>query len=209
MERKRTMTKKLPQIALITEAQIPLAGEMLEQAFFDDPLNIYTAPDPTMRTRIFSWLFTQYVRDETSTHTIYTTTGQPEGVAVWMNPHTNEQVAQSDADALRRFFGPEAYERFVGAFSYFRHVHHEVIESPHWYLELLGVAPQHQGQGIGKALLFPVLQRADAEGLPCYLETFTKRNIPFYESSGFQVAQAGVEPQSQIPFWAMKREPRG
>jgi GNAT superfamily N-acetyltransferase len=200
------MTKKLPQITLITEAQIPLAGAMLEQAFFNDPLNIYTAPDPTMRTRIFSWYFTQAVRAETSTHTVYTTPGQPEGVAVWMNPCTNGQVAQSDEEEMRQVFGPEAYERFVDAFSYFRRVHHEVIESPHWYLELLGVAPQRQGQGIGKALLLPLLQRADAEGLPCYLETFTERNIPFYESNGFQVAQAGVEPQSQIPFWAMKRE---
>jgi GNAT superfamily N-acetyltransferase len=203
------MTKKRPQITLITEAQMPLAGEMLEQAFFNDPLNIYTAPDPALRTRLFSWYFTQAVCAETSTHTVYTTPGQPEGVAVWMNPNRSEQVAQSDVDEIRRVFGPEAYERFVGAFSYFRHVHHEVIESPHWYLELLGVAPQRQGQGIGKALLLPVLQRADAEGLACYLETFTERNIPFYEANGFQVAQAGVEPQSQIPLWAMKREAQG
>ena len=203
------MTKKLPQITLITEAQVPLAGAMLEQAFFNDPLNIYTAADPALRTRIFSWYFTQSVCAGASTHTVYTTTDQPEGAAVWMNPYTNKQAAQSDHGKMRQIFGREAYERFVGAFSYFRQVHHEVIESPHWYLELLGVAPHRQGQGIGKALLLPVCQRADAEGLPCYLETFTERNIPFYESNGFQVAQAGVEPQSQISFWAMKREPQG
>ena len=202
------MTKKLPQITLITEAQIPLAGAMLEQTFINDPLNIYTAPDPAMRTRIFAWYFAQSVRADASTHTIYTTPGQPEGVAVWMNPYTNEQTAGDNTDEMKQRFGQEAYKRFVDAFSYFQHVHHEVIESPHWYLKLLGVAPQSQGQGIGKALLLPVLRRADAEGLPCYLETFTERNIPFYESSGFQVAQAGIEPQSQVPFWAMKREPR-
>ncbi len=201
------MTRKLPQITLITEEQIPLAGAVLEQAFFDDPLDIYTAPDPATRTRLFSWYFTHAVQAEASTHTIYTTPGQPEGVAVWMNPHANELAVQSNMDEMRQQFGPEAYERFVGAFGYFRQVHLKVIESPHWYLELLGVAPQHQGQGIGKALLLPILQRADAEGLPCYLETFTERNVPFYESSGFRIAQAGFEPQSQVPFWAMKREP--
>jgi GNAT superfamily N-acetyltransferase len=201
------MTKKLPQITLLTEEQIPFAGEMLEQAFSDDPLNIYTAPDPATRTRIFSWYFTQAVRAEASTHTIYTTSGQPEGVAVWMNPQLNGQTVQSNLNEMRQRFGSEAYERFVGAFSYFRQVHHEVIEGPHWYLELLGVAPQRQGQGIGKALLLPVLQRADAEGLPCYLETFTEKNVPFYGSNGFQVAQAGIEPRSKVPFWAMKREP--
>ena len=111
------MTKKLPQITLITEEQISLAGEMLEQAFFNDPLNIYTAPDPALRTRIFSWYFTQSVRAETPTHTVYATSGQPEGVAVWMNPYTSGQVAHSDEDEMRQFFGREAYERFVGTFS--------------------------------------------------------------------------------------------
>jgi GNAT superfamily N-acetyltransferase len=207
-EKKKTMTKKLPHITLITEEQIPLAGEMLEQAFFNDPLDVYTAPDPETRTRIFSWFFAQAVRDEASTHTIYTTVGQPEGVAVWLPPHTNEQATQSASDEMERRFGREAYERFTDTFSYFHRIHHEVIASPHWYLELLGVDPHRQGQGIGKALLIPVLQRADAEGLPCYLETFTRRNIPFYESSGFQVAQSGIEPKSMVPFWAMKREPQ-
>jgi GNAT superfamily N-acetyltransferase len=209
-EEKRTMTKNLPQITLITEEQIPLAGAILEQAFVNDSLNIYTAPDPALRTRLFSWYFAQAVRADASTHTVYTTAGQPEGVAVWMHPHIHEQEAtQSASHEMQQIFGPEAYERFVNAFSYFRRVHHEVIASPHWYLELLGVAPQSQGQGLGKALLMPVLQRADAEGRPCYLETFTERNVPFYEASGFQVAQAGVERQSQVPFWAMKRESRG
>ncbi len=53
----------------------------------------------------------------------------------------------------------------------------------------------------------PLLQRADQEGLPCYLETFGSQNVPFYEHRGFQVVYAGVEPQSQLAFWAMKREP--
>ncbi|MBA2393537.1 MAG: GNAT family N-acetyltransferase [Ktedonobacteraceae bacterium] len=201
------MTKQLPHIALITKAQIPLAIEILEQAFLDDPLDVYTEPDPVMRKSIFHWFFTQAVHADASTHSIYTTPGRPEGVAVWVHPHAGEQTAQSDQEEMQQIFGPAAYERFVGTFSYFRRVHHEVMASPHWYLELLGVAPQYQGRRIGKALLIPVLQKADVEGLPCYLETFTAKNVPFYESSGFRVAQAGIEPRSQVPFWAMKREP--
>ena len=67
--------------------------------------------------------------------------------------------------------------------------------------------PRCQGQGIGRALLTPVLQMADHEGIPCYLETFVWDNVPFYEHRGFQVVDAGVEPLSQITFWAMKRLP--
>lgn len=60
---------------------------------------------------------------------------------------------------------------------------------------------------MGGALLTPIFQRADQEGLPCYLETFVSANVPFYEHRGFKVVEAGVEPQSQVAFWAMKREP--
>ncbi len=45
------------------------------------------------------------------------------------------------------------------------------------------------------------------EQMLCYLETFVSDNVPFYEHRGFQVVDAGVEPQSQVAFWAMKREP--
>jgi len=43
--------------------------------------------------------------------------------------------------------------------------------------------------------------------ISCYLETFVSDNVPFYEHRGFQVVDAGAEPQSQVAFWAMKREP--
>ena len=75
------------------------------------------------------------------------------------------------------------------------------------YLALLGVSPGYQRQGIGGALLTPVLQRADREGAACYLGTFVADNVPFYERRGFQVVEAGVEPTSVVAFWAMKRKP--
>jgi GNAT superfamily N-acetyltransferase len=115
----------------------------------------------------------------------------------------------SEMDRMEQRFGPEAARRFSDAYRHFEHTHHQCMTDPHWYLALLGVSPGCQGRGIGRALLTPVLRRADQEGLPCYLETFVSANVPFYEHRGFQVVEAGVEPLSQIAFWAMKREPLG
>ena len=42
---------------------------------------------------------------------------------------------------------------------------------PHWYLPLIGVDPARQGQGLGAALMRPVLAKCDAAGLPAYLES--------------------------------------
>jgi GNAT superfamily N-acetyltransferase len=53
---------------------------------------------------------------------------------------------------------------------------------------ILGVGPEWQGQGVGSQLLQSVLARADADGVPCYLETGTEPNLRFYRRHGFEVA---------------------
>jgi GNAT superfamily N-acetyltransferase len=78
----------------------------------------------------------------------------------------------------------------------------------HWYLEILGVDPARQRQGIGGQLLAPVLERVDREGLPCYLETQKEENLAFYRRHGFEVRDT-VRPVPSLPqLWTMWREPR-
>lgn len=201
------------QITHITEDQIPLAGAVLEQAFSGDPLNVYTCPDPAERTRVFSWLFTAMVRTNAHLQSVYITGENLNGVAVWLPPHASKRTAEESRlldglDQMSIQFGLAAYERFSSVFSYFEPLHKETIQGRHWYLSLLGVAPRQQGQGIGGALLAPVLHQADTEGLPCYLETFVPKNVSFYQHRGFQIAATTLEPRSQIPCWIMRREPR-
>jgi GNAT superfamily N-acetyltransferase len=207
------MNKTL-DIPLIAEEQIPAAGEVLARAFFDDPLCVYTQPDPSARMTQFTWLFTQFVRAGVSQEgvNVSAVTGQPQGVAVWTPPQAGqpaaEEAAGSGMEQWEQRFGPAAYHRFTTAYCHFERVHHQCMPGTHWYLGLLGVSPALQGQGIGSSLLAPVLHRADQEDLPCYLETFIPQNVRFYQHRGFQVVDAGAEPQSKIPFWAMKRDPR-
>src|SRR5262249_49113994 len=133
--------------------------------------------------------------------------GRPDGVAVWQPPDSDLDTSlELEQDDLRDLFGPEAYERFR-TYRYFEQLHRQCMECPHWSLTLVGVLPSAQGRGIGGALLAPVLQRADEEGLPCYLETFVPETVPFYEHRGFEVVAAGVHLESRIPYWAMRREP--
>ena len=60
---------------------------------------------------------------------------------------------------------------------------------PHWYLASLGTAVDQQGKGMGGALMRPVLEHCDAEGIPCYLESSKERNLPFYRRHGFEVVE--------------------
>jgi hypothetical protein len=51
------------------------------------------------------------------------------------------------------------------------------------------------------------LARADAQALPCYLETETESNVGFYSRRGFVVVD-DVE-VSGVHMWAMLRMPQG
>ncbi len=78
---------------------------------------------------------------------------------------------------------------------------------PHWYLAVLGVAPDRQGRGFGSHLMQPVLERCDANGDAAYLETDTERNVQLYERHGFKVTEEFDLPGGGPPVWLMWRDP--
>ena len=79
-------------------------------------------------------------------------------------------------------------------------------KQPHYYLEWLGVDPQYQGQGLGSALLKTVLQKADQETIPTYLETAQPRNLPLYQRLGFRTFCEKTI--LGIPVYFMWRDPQ-
>ncbi|MGI8551207.1 MAG: GNAT family N-acetyltransferase [Dehalococcoidia bacterium] len=80
------------------------------------------------------------------------------------------------------------------------------LPGPCWYLNILGVDPIRQGTGIGGRLVKPILQRGDAQEMPCYLETFKERNLRFYQKHGFRVLAEAVLPEDGPRFWTMLRQ---
>jgi GNAT superfamily N-acetyltransferase len=103
-------------------------------------------------------------------------------------------------------FGAEALGR-MSVFGEMRAVHaREMAATPHWYVFIVGVAPEVQRQGIGGSLLTPIHEEADRESIPCYLETMVIENVRFYEKPGFAVVDSGATSVGEVPFWAMRRE---
>ncbi|MBN1859167.1 GNAT family N-acetyltransferase, partial [Candidatus Bipolaricaulota bacterium] len=97
--------------------------------------------------------------------------------------------------------------RFLQVASFLDACHERHMPTPHWYLWALGVKPSRQRQGVGTALLQPVLARADHEDCACYLETATPENVPFYEKLGFRVLWEANVAQQPIHLWFMRRDP--
>jgi hypothetical protein len=77
------------------------------------------------------------------------------------------------------------------------------------YVMIVGVAPEHQGQGFGGTLLRAVLEESDRTGVPIYLETETEANRSMYEHLGFDLLQEIALPVVGLPMWELLREPAG
>jgi ribosomal protein S18 acetylase RimI-like enzyme len=82
-----------------------------------------------------------------------------------------ERASPAGFDTLPNVLGEEAANRFLSVLGTIESYHHRDVPHAHWYLMVMGVAPEACGQGLGRALLEPIMNRADAAGLPCYLET--------------------------------------
>ncbi|GAB3913739.1 hypothetical protein GCM10028803_58290 [Larkinella knui] len=76
---------------------------------------------------------------------------------------------------------------------------------PHIHFGPLAVDPQHQGKGIGKAMLRHFCHYADQLPATAYLETDKKENVPLYERFGFRVV--AEDTLFGVPNWFMVREP--
>jgi GNAT superfamily N-acetyltransferase len=81
-------------------------------------------------------------------------------------------------------------------------------DGPHWYLVVMSVRPERQGQGLGTALVKPILERADRDGMVCRLETADPNNVPFYQRLGFDVVDTAFAPiPGGPPLTTFRRSP--
>jgi ribosomal protein S18 acetylase RimI-like enzyme len=86
-------------------------------------------------------------------------------------------------------------------------MHKLVTPGPYWYLSIIVGDPAGQRKGLGAELLKPVLDKAKAAGVQCYLETSNEKSIPFYHKQGFEVAEEITVPGSDLRIWAMVKKP--
>ncbi len=204
------MPKPNPTVLRLEAKQIPEAGRVLARAFRTDPLQAYIFPDVDESVKRSPTMFSSIVRSGIERAEVWTTTATA-GIAVWRPPARGapEEAEHDDAnvDRLPELMGHAAFERLSTFFAAIEPFHLEAAPEPHWYLEILGVDPARQGQGIGSALLQPILDRADADGVACYLETANAKNVPFYVARGFAVVLETIEPGSGLRLWTFRRDP--
>jgi ribosomal protein S18 acetylase RimI-like enzyme len=185
------------------------ASNVLSRAFHQDPLLRFLIPDDAKRARLLPSFYSIVVHYCVAYGEGYITPAL-DGVACWLRPgDTRTGLGRLVWIGIRGApvgIGLSGLRRFMEVTRYTEEVHTRCVPGRHWYLWAVGVEPASQGQGVGGCLIQPVLAKAGAEGLPCYLETMNEANLPFYEKYGFSVVNAGVVPGHGLRVWSMLRK---
>jgi ribosomal protein S18 acetylase RimI-like enzyme len=185
------------------------ASLLLGQAFHDDPLLSYLLADPAKREHLSPKGFACILRYGVRYGEAQATSSNMEGVSVWLPPQSAHasifKTVQVGAFSLPFSVGWRFFFRFLDYMGHVDELRKKHTPLPHWYLQLLGVEPRFQRQGHSSALLKPMLDRFDAEKLPCCLDTMNGGNVPFYERFGFKVVAESKVPKTHIGIWLMAR----
>lgn len=178
---------------------------ILEEAFHHDPVSSWVFPDEMHRRAVHGMFLGVFV-DVTLGEGRIDLLEDGTAAALWLPVPAGAPEEEDPTPALMRETADPHNERaeLVGRLTGAVHPH----DRAHEYLLMIGVSPEHQGEGLGAALIDEVLQRCDRERVPAYLEASNERSRRLYERLGFTFMGRTVDLPDGPSMWPMWREPR-
>ncbi|PKP88918.1 MAG: GNAT family N-acetyltransferase [Alphaproteobacteria bacterium HGW-Alphaproteobacteria-17] len=193
----------MDQVSVATAADHPAMIETLAQAFQTDPALSWILPDSAHRARALRSLFRTIVPADMRAGVALRSAGD-EAAALWRAPgqaHGGTLEFVRTVVPLIATFGtalPRGLRVQNG-------IDAHRPKRRFWYLHYVGVRPEHQGRGHGGRIIRAQTAVADADGLPCWLETATPQNVSLYERLGFVTQVEWDVPDGGPHFWGMMR----
>ncbi|WP_242778038.1 GNAT family N-acetyltransferase [Sphingopyxis sp. YF1] len=181
-------------------------AETLAQAFQTDPALSWILPDADHRARALRGLFRTLVPADMRAG-VALRSEEDASAALWRAParaHSGTFEFLRTVIPLVATFGsalPRGLKVQAG-------IDAHRPKGRFWYLHYVGVRPDHQGKGHGGRIIRAQTAVADADALPCWLETATLENVPLYERLGFVTQVEWDVPGGGPHFWGMMRPHR-
>lgn len=176
------MTANMPSLRRAGHNDIDTVAGLINAAFFDDKVIGFLVPDPQRRGPVSQAWFDIFVRNAIDGHGQVVMTEDASACAVWLDhtapaeepEHYDARLAELAGADLPQF---QRLDKLMGD----NHPH-----DPHWYLMLLAVLPDRQGEGLGSLLLEHTHTGLDKNGHAAYLEATSVRNKKLYERHGYE-----------------------
>lgn len=202
---------RVPEIRALERRHLPEAGRLLGRAFLDNPAQLAALGhlSPTRRARVVEAMQTSFCAAAVGHWTAEGLFAQDRllGAMLVLAPGIYPPSLRARLTALRGVLGagPRGLLNYVRIDAHMQGLH---PPGPCHYLFILGVDPPDQGRGHGRTLLNALSARADASGLPCYLETDRESSKRLYEQAGYRViVDARIAGVQDLRMWTMRRDP--
>lgn len=195
------------QVRPATETDHEAAAEALALAFADDPGWAHMLPESGVRAERLLTFFTAEIANVVPAHRELWVTEDGSGAALWGRPGRWRVPLTRTARPLPQLLKVFGLRLGLATWAQLRFERHHPRRPHHWYLHYVGVEPRRQGHGLGAALLAPVLEQCDRDGIPAYLESSTERSRALYERHGFELTGTFPLPAGGPPVREMWRDP--
>ncbi|GFF57132.1 uncharacterized N-acetyltransferase C56E4.07 [Aspergillus udagawae] len=223
----------------LTKADIPGAVICIQKAFADDPYFRWVFDDPSKFNahRNAASLTAHFLHGLNCNAPIYVAKYRPTptdkhpppscpivGVCWWFPPQQKETWNTWTQDWILSFRQLLNNIRFCGrgGLNVRRYwiwkalqarTHAELWTHPagYYFCNVIAVSSEMRGMGVGRRLVEAVTGRADAEGVPCYLESSKgEPNLGIYEKLGFRVVKEieCVDGWEACKLYCMVRDPK-
>jgi GNAT superfamily N-acetyltransferase len=197
-------------IIKLESGQRKRAAAVVAAAFFNYPMMVHYFPDPKKRERRLPWYLKNVLNSAMRYGEVFVTSDLA-GVLFILPPGhtrlTTKEYIRCGFLMTPLVMGHRQYkvsnecERFVGD------THERLMGGRgHYYLWGLVTDPGEQRKGVGSALMKVIIDKADTENVPVYLETHDKANVTYYERFGFKLIHTDVIPGHGLDIWCMLRE---
>ena len=200
------------ELLRLSDRHVDEASEVFTEVFMDYPLFSYMVEDPLVRPRVYPILFRLMVKHAIKFGEAYASSENLEGLALWLPSERSDISLWSNLnngviDLLLKAGIKIAYRSMVFT-EFASKLHHDAIDRPHIYLFLIGVKKKHRGIGYAGMLMKPMMEYADSEGLPIFLETHDAANMVVYRHYRFETVGHKKVPGSEVDHWIMIRNPQ-
>ncbi|WP_255952237.1 GNAT family N-acetyltransferase [Streptomyces odontomachi] len=181
-----------------------IVARLLDEAFLEDPVTLWLFPDEADRRAKNATMMVAFL-DQTLHDGRVDMTEDGAAAALWIWVPTGHPCDEDGPALIRQAVDPgneriELVGRLVDAAHPRRRAHE--------YLQLVAVAPDRQGEGLGGALIRATLDRCDRERQPVYLEASTERSRGLYERLGFMDMGYTLVLPDGPAMWPMWRDPQ-
>lgn len=177
----------------------------LARAFNDDPFISWLVRKDKRKQYGMQRLFHICISELCLKHENIFTTEDLTGGTLWYPPGTSEISFARQLSLARKIIPVVDWRGLFPLVITLDNMSKKHPKGKYYYLQFIGVTPEHQGKGAGTALMKPILDSCDNEQCGAFLENSKETNIDFYRHFGFNVIEKFFPYKNSPPLWLMWR----